>query len=162
MFCFSFQQFIHPHSAGDYWYSAFGEVAHYCILQKIKQSSVSSLVEQWEEYMAPNHSKFAALDEDRFLASTRMLSALEKWKNPTFYLKKELRRDCSKFFEDFVNCVLSSVAARSVIGQGLSCFCPPILVGGDDHAPMQLLDMLLDGLIEKGSVRSAEMEAWKL
>ena len=49
-----------------------------------------------------------------------------------------------------MNCVLSTVAAGSAIGQGLSCFCPPILVGGDDHAPMQLFDMLLDGLLEKG------------
>ena len=60
-----------------------------------------------------------------------------------------------------MNCVLSTVAARSAIGQGLSCFCPPILVSGDDHAPMQLSDVLLDGLLEKGWVRGAEMEACK-
>ena len=40
-----------------------------------------------------------------------------------------------------MNCVLSTVAAGSPIGQGLSCFCPLILVGGDDHAPIQLFDI---------------------
>ena len=60
-----------------------------------------------------------------------------------------------------MNCVLSTVATRSAIGQGLSYFFPPILVGGDEHAPMQLFDMLLDGLLEKGWVRGAEMEARK-
>ena len=77
------------------------------------------------------------------------------------YLKREFRRDCRKFLEDFVNCVLSTVAARSAIGQGLGCFCPPILVSGYDHAPTQLFDMLVDGLLEKGWVRGAEMEACK-
>ena len=109
--------------------------------------------------MAPNHSKFAAIEQYRFHSGTRMLSAFEKVGNS--YLKKEFRRDCRKFLEDLVNCVLSTVAARSAIGQGLSCFCPPILVDGDDHALKQLFDMLLDGLLEKGWVRGAEMEACK-
>ena len=77
------------------------------------------------------------------------------------YLKKEFRHDCRKFLEDFVNCVLSTVAARSAIGQGLSCFCPPVLIGGDDHAPLQLFDLLLGGLLAKGWVRGEDMEACK-
>ena len=102
--------------------------------------------------MAPNHSKSAAIETDRFLAGTRVSSALEKVGSS--YLKKEFRRDCRKFLEDFVNCVLSTVAARSAIGQRFSCFCPPILVGANDHAPMQLFDMLVDGLLEKRWVRT--------
>ena len=129
------------------------------LLQKIKQSSVLPLVEKWEEYMTPNHSKFAAIEEDWFLAGTWVLSALEKVGSP--YLKKEFRRDCRKFLEDFVNCVLSTVAARSAIGQGLSCFCPPVLIGGDDHAHLQLFDLLPDGLLGKGWVRGGDMEACK-
>ena len=58
-----------------------------------------------------------------------------------------------------LNCVLSTVAARSVIGQGLSCFCPAIVVGGDDVAPLQLFNKLLDGLLEKGGTRGSEVEA---
>ena len=78
-----------------------------------------------------------------------------------FYLKEEFRRECRRFLEDFVKCVLSTVASRSAIGQGLSCFCPQILVGGDNHVTMQLVDMLLDGFLEKSWVRGAVMEACK-
>ena len=109
--------------------------------------------------MAPSYSKFAAIEENCFLAGSQVLSAFERVGSS--YLKKEFRRDCRKLLEDFVNSVLLTVAARSAIGQGLSCFCPPILVGGDDHAPMQPFDMLLDGLLEKGWVRGAELEACK-
>ena len=45
---------------------------------------------------------------------------------------------------------------------GLSCFCPLILVGGDNSDPMLLFDMFLDGLLEKGWMRGAEIEACKL
>ena len=58
-----------------------------------------------------------------------------------------------------MNCVLSTVAARSVIGQGLSCFCPAIVVVGDDVAPLQLFNKLLDGLLEKCWTRGSEVEA---
>ena len=153
--------FVRAQSSADYGYYAFGEVSYfvYCLLQKIKQSSVLPLVEKWEEYMTRNHSRFAAIEEDRFLAGTRVLSALEKVGSS--YLRKEFRRDCRKFLEDFVNCILSTVAARSTIGQGLSCFCPPVMIGGDDHAPLQLFDLLLDGLLAKGWVRGRDMEACK-
>ena len=60
-----------------------------------------------------------------------------------------------------MNCVLSTVAVKSVIGQGLGCFCPSILNGGDCYDPMQLIDMFLDGLLEKSWVRGAELEACK-
>ena len=77
----------------------------------------------------------------------------------SLYLQKEFRRDARRFLEDFVNCVLSTVAARSVIGQGLSCFCPATVVGADDIAPLQLFNKLLDGLLEKGWTRGSEVEA---
>ena len=105
------------------------------------------LVEQWEEYVVSNLSRFAPIDDKHFLEGTRVMAALGKV--GSHYLQKEFRRDARRFLEDFVNC-LSTVAARSVIGQGLSCFCPAIVVGGDDVAPLQLFNQLLDGLLEKG------------
>ena len=74
-------------------------------------------------------------------------------------LQEEFPRDARRFLEDFVNCVLSTVPARSVIGQGLSCFCPAIVVGGDDVASLQLFNKLLDGLLEKGWTKGSEVEA---
>ena len=151
--------FIHRQAADDYRYHAFGELARfiYCLLQKIKQGSFLPLVEQWDEYVLPNHSKFPPICSGEFLAGTRVLAALNKIGSS--YLKREFERGARRFLEEFTTSVLSTVAARSKIGQGLSCFCPAIIIGGDDHAPLHLLRQLLDGLLERGWVKGSEIEA---
>ena len=55
--------------------------------------------------------------------------------------------------------MLSTVAARSKTGQGLSCFCPAIIIGVDNHAPLHLLGLLLDGFFERGWIKGGEVEA---
>ena len=136
--------FVHSSTAADQEHG-FGELARfvYCLLQKIERASSLPLVEQWEKYVVPNHSRLTAIDEKDFLAGTRVMAALGKV--GSHYLQTEFCRDARRFLEEFVNCVLSTVAKRSVIGQGLSCFCPAIVVGGDDVAPFQLFNKLLDG-----------------
>ena len=145
--------FVHSSTAADQGYHAFRELARFifCLLQKIRKASSLPLVEKWEEYFVPNHSRFPAIDDKNFLEGTRVMAAL--CKVGSHCLQKEFRRDARRFLEDFVNCVLPTVAARSVIGQGLSCFCPAIVVGGDDIVPLQLYNKLLDGLLEKGWTR---------
>ena len=85
-------------------------------------------VEQWEEYVVPKHSRFPAIDDKDFLAGTCVMASLDKV--GSHYLRTEFRRDSRRFLEEFVNCVLLTVASGSVIGQGLSCFCPAMVVGG--------------------------------
>ena len=151
--------FVHSPTAADQGYHAFGELARfiYCLLQKIKKASALPLVEQWEEYVVANHSRFPAIDDKNFLEGTSVMAALGKV--GSHYLQKDIRRDARRFLEDFVNCILSTVAAWSVTGQGLSCFCPAIVVGGNDVAPLQLFNNLLDGLLAKGWTRGSEVEA---
>ena len=151
--------FIHRETADDYGYHTFGELARfiYCLLQKIKQGSSLPLVEQWDEYVLPNHSKFPPISDVEFLAGTRVLAALNKIGSS--YFKREFQRDARSFLEEFTTSVLSTVAARSKLGQGLSCFCPAIVIGGDDHAPLHLLGLLLDGLLERGWVKGSGIEA---
>ena len=151
--------FVYSFTPADHGYHAFGELARflYCMLPKIKKASSLPLIEQWEEYVVPNHSRFPAIDEKDFLAGTRVMAALGKV--VSHYLQTEFRRDSRRFLDEFVNCVLSTVASTSVIGQALSCFCLAIVVGGDDVAPFQLFNKLLDGLLEKGWTRRSEVEA---
>ena len=104
--------------------------------------------------MLPNHSCFGAISEEHFLERTRLLASLEKINSS--FLRKEFRRDCRRFLEDLVSTILSTVAARSQIGQGLSCFCPEIVIGGDDYSAFHLFGQLLDGLLELGWVRGFE------
>ena len=115
------------------------------------------LVEQWEEYVVPNHSRFPAIEDKDFLAGTRVMAGLDKIGSQ--FLQTEFRRDARRFLEELVKFVLSTVASRSVVGQGLSCFFPAIVVGGDDIAPFQLFNKLLDGLLEKGWTKGSEVQA---
>ena len=151
--------FVHPPTAADQGYHAFGELARfvYCLLQKVKKASSLPFVEQWEKYVVANHSRFASIDDEHFLEGTRVMAALGKVGSQ--FLQKESRRDARRFLEDFLSCVLSTVASRSVIGLGLSCFCPAIVVGGDDVAPLQLFNKLVDGLLERGWIRGSQVEA---
>ena len=153
--------FVHSSTAADQGYHAFGELARFvfCLLQKIKKASSLPLVQEWEEYIVPNHSRFLATDDKNFLVGTREMAALGEVGR--HYLQKEFRRDARQFLENLVNCVLSTVAARSVIGQGLSCFCPAIVVVGDNVAPLQLFNILLDGLLEKCWTTGSEVEGWR-
>ena len=145
----------------DYGYLAFGEFSRfvYCLLQKVKLSSDLPVIEKWGAYMLPNHSCFGAIPEEHFLEGTRLLSSLEKVNSS--FLRKELRRDCRRFLEDLVSTILSTGAARSPIGQGLSCFCPEIVIGGDDYSALHLFGQMLDGRLELGWVRGSEVEPAK-
>ena len=109
--------------------------------------------------MLANHSKFPPIADEEFLAGTRVLAAPNKIGSSD--LKREFQRDAHRFLEEFTNSVLSTVAARSKIGQGLSCFCPAIIFGGDNHAPLHLLGILIDGLLERGRIKGSEIEAFR-
>ena len=116
------------------------------------------LVEQWDEYVLANHSKFPAIADGEFLPKTRVLVALNKIGSS--FLKKEVQRDARRFLEEITTSVLSNVAARSKIGQGLSRFCSAIIIGEDNHhAPLHLLGLLFDGLFELGWIKGCEIEA---
>ena len=95
--------FVRSSTAADQGYHASGELARfvYCLLQKIKRASSLPLVEQWETYIVPNHSRFPAIGEQDFLAGTRVMAALDKVGSQ--YLRTEFRRDARRFLENFVN-----------------------------------------------------------
>ena len=121
--------FVHSSTVSHQGYHAFGELARfvYCLQQKTKKASSLPLAEQWEEHLVPNHSRFPAIDDKKnFLVGTRVMAALGKV--GSHYLQTEFCTDARRFLEDFVNCVLSTVASRSVIHWTgskllLSCNC---------------------------------------
>ena len=151
--------FVHPQTASDYGYHSFGEQASfaYGLLQKIKQVSLLPLVEQWEQYELPNNEKSPPIADGEFLSETRVLAALKKIGSS--HLKRDFPRDARRLLEEFTISVLSTVAARSKMGQGLSCVCLAIVIGGDYHAPLHLVDLLLDGLLEREWIKGSEIEA---
>ena len=91
------KSFVHSSTATDQGYDSFVELARfiYCLLQKVKKSSSLPLVEQWDEYVLPNHSQFPAIDEKDFPSRTRVKAALDKVGSQ--YLGTEFRRDACCF-----------------------------------------------------------------
>ena len=109
--------------------------------------------------MLPNHFSFVAIDEEHFLEGTSFHTALEKMSSS--YLRKEFRSNAHRFLDKFCSNILSTVAARSKLGQGVSCFCPEIILGGDDHSAFFLHGQLPDGLGECGWEKGSDVEACK-
>ena len=60
--------FVHSSTAADQGYHALAELAQfaYCLLWKIKKASSLPLVEQWDEYVVPNDSRFPEIDDKDF------------------------------------------------------------------------------------------------
>ena len=69
------------------------------------------------------------------------------------YLKKEFRSNARRFLGEFCSTMLSTVAARSKLGQKVSCFRPEIILRGDVRSAFFLYGQLLDGLVECGGRR---------
>ena len=147
---------LRPH---DYGFRAYGELSRfvYCLLQKVKTSESLPLIEKWETYMLPNHSSFASVSLDNFLVGSRFLEYVSKLPSPS--LRASFKQDCFTFFEDLISQILSTTAARSPIGRGMSAFCPEILVGGDSYSVFLLFGELVDSLVRSKWIKSADAEA---
>ena len=76
-------------------------------------------------------------------------------------LKTDFCHEAREVLEEFLNSVVSTVAARSKVGQGLSIFCPAIEIGGGEHVPLQLFGLLLDGSLGKSWVKGSEMTTYR-
>ena len=109
--------------------------------------------------MLPNHSCFGAIEEEHFLEGTRLLSSLDKINSSL--LRKKFHEDCRRFLGDLVSTIFSTVAESSPVEQGLSCFCPEIIIGCDDYSAFHLFGQLLDRLLELGWVGGSETEPAK-
>ena len=153
--------FIHCQTAHDYGYHTFGELARfiYCLLQKIKQGSSLPLVEQWDDYVLPNHSKFPPIVDGVFLAGTRVLAALKKIGSS--YLKREFQRGALRFLEFTLDYHLRAVDCGCPLKDwtGFELFLSSDHHRVDDHASLHLLGLLLDCLLNRGWVKGSEIWA---
>ena len=119
-----------PSTVFEYGYRAYGGLARFtfCLPQEIKGAHSLPVIEMWEKYFPPNHSRYPPIEEKEFLAGSRIAVAPEKVSS--FYLRNEFGKDARKFLEELTSTVLSTVADWSDVGQELSCLCPEIVIGG--------------------------------
>ena len=109
--------------------------------------------------MLSKHSEFADIEEEHFLVGTPVHPVLEKMSS--FYLKKEFWTNGHCFLEGFCSAILSTVPARSKLGQNGRCFWPETNLEGDNHSTFFLYGPLLDGLVESGWEKGSNVEAYK-
>ena len=109
--------------------------------------------------MLNNHSCVVFVAEEQFLHGTRLSAAPEKVNS--VYLRAEFRNDCRRFLKEFVSTIWSTVAARSLVGQGFSCFSPEIIVGGDNDSAFYHFGQQVDTLLNLGSIKGCKVEAAK-
>ena len=63
-----------------------------------------------------------------------------------------------QLLNELVSTNLSTVAAHSLVGQGLSCFSPVIIAGSDNYSAFYF-GQLIDGLLNLGWVKGSDVEA---
>ena len=95
--------------------------------------------------MLPNHYAFTAVQVEHFLVAIRVQEA-----PASSYLKNEFGTRARRFLEEITSTIFSTVAARSKLGQPVSCFCPEIFPRDDTCYLFFLFRQLLDGLNVSG------------
>ena len=108
--------------------------------------------------MLYNHSAFPTIEKEHFLEGTRVQAALETVSS--YYFKCEFRKNSRHVLEVHIHNILSNLAARSLIGQGLSCLIE-IIIGGDDYFMCYLFEQLRDGFFEKKWIKGSVVEPSK-
>ena len=88
-----------------------------------------------------------------------MAAVLEKVKSVC--LRAVFRKNCRQILNEFVSTILSTVAARSLVGEGGSCLSPVILVGGDNYSAFYLFGQPIDVFLNFGWVKGSDIEAAK-
>ena len=143
----------------DYGFHGYGELCHfvYCLLMKTRDISSLPAVHDWEEYMdvervaeflpAPIESFLENCDFGRLLSAGKTSGVLE------------FRVHCKEFLDRLVFVILKNPAVSSRVARGFSCFCPEIMLEGDDRAVFRLFADLTVVLESCGLLAADETKA---
>ena len=122
-------------------------------------SSALPVVEKWETYMLPNHSSFAAINESLYL---RGIDCQLLWRRrKTRSYGKSFASNVANFWEEIVSTIFSTVAARSLVGQSLSCSWPEHLIGRDNWSAFYLFGQLVEGRVALNWLEDSDIGAGK-
>ena len=101
-------------------------------------------------------AEFEKVSTDDFLQDQEFGVVLRQRNASEF---KGLRNRCRDFMDYLVDKVLSHPVVSLIFMQRLYCFCPELLLEGDDHHVFSLFNKLLCVLERSGSVSSCDSKA---
>ena len=143
----------------DYAFHAYSEVKHivYCLLSR--SSKVSSLppLDEWDSYIDSSKSHaFEKISSDDFLNNYEF--GVELHRSNTSEVC-EFRNRCREFVDRLVDVILGQQVVSSDFLQGLYCFCPELLLEGDDRHVFQLFSRLVRVLERCGCLSGSDARA---
>ena len=136
--CFKKQQ----QGRADYGFHAYMELCQlvYCLLSRSRRVSSLPNINAWKEYL--DVSKLSQYDEiptAEFLQNYDFGAMLREFKGSE---GRDFQNRCREFIDQFVELVLAQQAASSEFMSGLCCFCPELLLEGDDKHVFDLFNRL--------------------
>ena len=160
-FCFSCQQFCPSSVCCRLWVLPFWWSCPFCVLSSSKDKEEQRLAVSGANGGVHGSQSFEVCCHWWKSFPCWYPSAVSFWESGKFLLKQGVQARLQEFSRRFCELCVVDCCRAFCDRPRVQLFLPPILVGGDDHARMQLFDMLLDGLLEKGWGRGAKMEANK-
>ena len=97
--------------------------------------------------------EFPAVSDELFLANYELGQLLSASKGGE---AREFRDNCRLFLDSLVEHLLSLVYATSSVSRGLYCFCPELLLEGDDLSVLDLFSRLLRVFQDSGYLTAEE------
>ena len=143
----------------DYAFHAYSEVCQfvYCLLIRSRKVSSLSALNDWESYMEPSKLQaFEKVSTDDFLQSYEFGAELHRSNTDE---AREFRNRCREFVDRLVDVILGQQVVSSDFFQGLYCFCPELLLEGDDQHVFQLFSRLVRVLERCGCLSSSDAQS---
>ena len=135
----------------DYGFHCYMEICQfvYCLLSRTRVLSSLPELNDWAAYMDTEKvASFKKIDTADFLLNHEF--GVELQRGTTGELT-EFRNRCREFMDRLVDVLLENNLVSSDFLQGAYCFCPELLLEGDDRYVFQLFSRLVQVLERSGS-----------
>ena len=143
----------------DYGFHCYMEICQfvYCLLSRTRVLSSLPELNDWAAYMDTEKiASFKKIDTADFLLSHEF--GVELQRGSTGELT-EFRNRCREFMDRLVDVLLENNLVSSDFLQGTYCFCPELLLEGDDRYVFQLFSKLVQVLEKSGALSSEDAKS---
>ena len=143
----------------DYGFHCYMEICQfvYCLLSRTRELTDLPELNDWTAYMDSEKIKvFRKIDTASFLLNYEFGEELQRGSTGEL---KEFRNRCREFMDRLVDVLLENNLVSSDFLQGAYCFCPELLLEGDDRYVFQMFSKLVQVLERSGALSCEEAKS---